>query len=110
MSDDQLKHLFKVTESVTNTLRPSLSRQTLYVRSYKLKVKQLRYIIANWDFQCHYYDESIEWVKMTDSLDPGDFVLIRYIGITCRTGIRGCFEDNKDRTFGASASFLNKFG
>lgn len=106
MSDDELKRLFKLTESVTNTLRPSLPRQTLYARSYKLKVKHLRYIIAKWEFQGRYYNESIVWVKMTDSLDPGDFVFIRYIRITHRTGIQRCFEDNKNRTFGLLPAFL----
>jgi len=99
VSGDQLKRLFKLTESVTNTSRPSLSRQTWYVRSYKLKVKPLRCIIAKWELQGRYYNESIVWVRMTDSLDPDDFVFIRYIGITRRFGIRRCFEDNKNRTF-----------
>jgi len=106
VSDDELKRLFKLTESVTNTLRPSLPRQTLYARSYKLKVKHLRYIIAKWEFQGRYYNESIVWVKMTDSLDPGDFVFIRYIRIIHRTGIQRCFEDNKNRTFGLLPAFL----
>lgn len=43
---------------------------------------------------------------MTDSLDPGDFVFIRYIRITHRTGIQRCFEDNKNRTFGLLPAFL----
>lgn len=50
MSDDQLVCLFKLKGLVKNSSAPSLPRQTLYVRSYKLKVEQLQYVLAEWEY------------------------------------------------------------
>lgn len=47
MSDDHLKRLFKLRQSVKNSSAPLLSRQTLYVRSYRLKVEQLHYLLLS---------------------------------------------------------------
>jgi len=107
VSDDQLKLLFKLRESVKSSSAPSLSRQTLYVRSYKLKVEQLHYMMAKWEYQDRYYSESVKWAKTTESLDPSDSVFIRHIGMTSRTGIERCIEDKKPHVW-ASTCVLKK--
>ena len=61
--------------------------------------------MPKWEYQCRYYSESIEWAKMTESLDPSGFVFIQYIGMTTRIGIERCIEE-KYRTFGLLRAFL----
>jgi hypothetical protein len=50
----------RLRELVKSPSAPSLSRQTLYVPSYEVKVEQLHYITVKWEYQYRYYGETVE--------------------------------------------------
>ncbi len=96
----------RLRELVKSPSAPSLSRQTLYVPSYEVKVEQLHYITVKWEYQYRYYSETVEWAKMTETL--WTLVILLSFGTLVwrpRTGIERCIED-KNRTFGLLRALL----
>jgi hypothetical protein len=93
MTDSELATIVELEDSTSQTSHPDLGDQIYYVRSFKLRVCDIRWIISKFTQEGRHAAQCIAWHNAIDFIrDEQHIVYVRYIGTSAVVSAHGRFS------------------
>lgn len=106
VTDEELGTILDLEDSNSQTPGPDLGDQIYYVRSFRLRVSDLRQIIAQWNHEGRHSDECTAWARALVWLqNDQQHVYIRYVGTSTVVSAHERFVQDFVRTSGLYGHF-----
>jgi hypothetical protein len=108
LSDQELTAIIQLTDTTGDQTDCPDGHHVFYLRSFPLKIGQLRALLSLWKKQNNNYPEAAIWEQMTKHItDDSIIVYLRYIGMTSRhSGTERHREDKNIRDSGMFSDFV----
>lgn len=114
ISDAELESIFELSRSTAATRAPAPGHAIYYMRSFRLTVRHLLDIIAEWESvgTPHLiFDECESWKEQTEYVALDEEIYIRYVGMSQRvSGYERFADDLVHRRGGIMGAFLTAIG
>jgi hypothetical protein len=82
VSDEDLALLMGLETSTQDSPQPEKGATVFYMRTFSLKVSQLRQLILEWESGEVYFHQSKIWWEATRSIEGDPLIYLRYVGMT----------------------------